>query len=82
MENTVLVAVISFAGTLIGTAGGIITSEKLMQYRLEQLEKKVDLLVGSTSEIPVIKEKISGMRSRICSLEKQQNLSLGYFDGN
>ena len=42
MENTILVALISFAGTLIGTFGGIITSNKLTIYRIEQLEKKVE----------------------------------------
>ena len=42
MSGTVIVAVISFAGTLVGTIGGIIASGKLVNYRLEQLEKKVE----------------------------------------
>ena len=42
MDNTIIVAVISFLGTLIGTAGGIIASGKLTEYRLTQLEKRVD----------------------------------------
>ena len=29
-------------GTIIGTAGGIITSARLTTYRIQQLEKKVD----------------------------------------
>lgn len=37
------IAILSFAGTCIGTIGGIIASNKLVSYRLEQLEKKVDL---------------------------------------
>ena len=43
MDNTVLVALISFAGTFAGTIGGIITSNKLTTYRIEQLEKKVEM---------------------------------------
>ena len=31
-----------FLGTIIGTFAGIMTSTKLTNYRLEQLEKKVD----------------------------------------
>lgn len=31
-----------FLGTLIGTFGGIIASNRLTNYRIEQLEKKVD----------------------------------------
>ena len=38
-----LIAILSFAGTCIGTVGGIIVSNKLISYRLEQLEKKVNL---------------------------------------
>ena len=38
-----LIAILSFAGTCIGTIGGIIASNKLISYRLEQLEKKVNL---------------------------------------
>ena len=42
MDNSILVALISFAGTFAGTLGGIITSNKLTAYRIEQLEKKVE----------------------------------------
>lgn len=42
MESTIIIALISFAGTLIGTFGGIITSNKLTNYRIEELEKKVE----------------------------------------
>ncbi len=42
MDNTIVIALISFAGTLFGTFGGIVTSQKLVNYRIEQLEKKVE----------------------------------------
>ena len=42
MDSTIVIALISFAGTLLGTFGGIITSNKLTTYRIEQLEKKVE----------------------------------------
>ena len=40
--SSVVVAVISLVGTLFGTFGGILTSAKLSNYRIEQLEKKVE----------------------------------------
>lgn len=43
MDNTIVVALVSFAGTVIGTLGGILATNKLVTYRLEQLERKVDL---------------------------------------
>jgi len=42
MSDLVIVAIISLCGTAIGTFGGILTSNKLTNYRIEQLEKKVD----------------------------------------
>ncbi len=42
MDNTIIVALISFAGTLMGTFGGIVTSNKLTNYRIAELEKKVE----------------------------------------
>ncbi len=81
MESTVVVALISFLGTLIGTAGGIIASGKLTQYRLEQLEKKVDLHNKQTARIPVIEEKIANITGRIKVLERDVSQHNNYFDG-
>ena len=41
--GTIIVALLSFAGMVIGTIGGIMATNKLVTFRLEQLEKKVDL---------------------------------------
>ena len=42
MDSNIIVALFSLAGTLIGTFGGIITANKLTNFRIEQLEKKVE----------------------------------------
>ena len=42
IDNTVVVALLSLFGTLIGSFAGILTANKLTNYRLSQLEKKVD----------------------------------------
>lgn len=42
MSDTVLVALLSLVGTLVGTFGGILIANKLTNYRIEQLEKKVE----------------------------------------
>ena len=41
MSDTVVAALIGLAGSGAGAFGGILISAKLTQYRLEQLEKKV-----------------------------------------
>lgn len=58
MSEAVFVAVLSLIGTLGGTFGGIITANKLTNYRIEQLEKKV--------------EKHNKVIERVYNLEKQE----------
>lgn len=41
MDDTIIVALLSLAGTIIGSGLGVVASIKLILYRLEQLEKKV-----------------------------------------
>lgn len=41
MSDTVIVAILSLAGTLIGSGLGVVASSRLTSYRLEQLEKRV-----------------------------------------
>lgn len=41
MSETIIVALLSLAGTAIGSVVGIITSQRLTEYRLKQLEDKV-----------------------------------------
>jgi hypothetical protein len=42
MNDAILVAILSLAGTLVGSFGGILTANKLVNYRIQQLEKKVE----------------------------------------
>ena len=42
MTETMFIALLSLLGTLIGSLTGILTANKLTNYRIEQLEKKVD----------------------------------------
>ncbi len=41
MSEAVLVALLGFAGTMAGSLLGVLTAQKLTQYRLSQLEEKV-----------------------------------------
>jgi len=40
--NELLIALLGFAGTLAGSLLGVLTAQKLTQYRLQQLEEKVN----------------------------------------
>lgn len=70
MTDAGFVGILSFAGTLIGTIGGIVASAKLTNYRLEQLEKKVEKHNNFAERIPVLEEKMKVEEHRIEDLEK------------
>ncbi len=67
--NEIFIAIISFLGTLLGTFGGILTSAKLTNYRLLELEKRVEKHNSFITRIPVIEEQIKVSNHRITDLE-------------
>lgn len=42
MNEAIIVALLGFAGTLLGSLFGVLAAQKLTQYRLAQLEEKVN----------------------------------------
>ena len=71
MSNEVLVALIAFLGTLVGTAGGIIASSKLTNYRIKKLEEKVDKHNMIIERTYVLEEKVKVANHRIEDLERK-----------
>ena len=76
MSDIVIVGLLSLVGTLAGTFGGILVANKLTNYRIAQLEKKVDKhnsLVEwkfcAEGKFELIDEKISVANHRIDDLE-------------
>ena len=77
MSETIIVALLSLAGTLIGSLFGILAANKLVVYRIEQLEKKVEKHNNVLERVyvlekdeAVIKEEIKVTNYRIDDLEK------------
>lgn len=71
MTPEIIVALLSGAGTLLGSVCGIIASARLTNFRIQQLEKKVDKHNNFAERIPVIEEKIEVANNRIKDLEKK-----------
>lgn len=69
MNTEIIIALLSLAGTALGTFGGIVTSAKLTNYRISQLEKKVDEHNNFAKRMPVVEEKIAVINHRIEDLE-------------
>lgn len=62
MDSTVAIAVISFFGTCVGSVGGILTANKLVEYRLKQLEKKVELHNNAVERLFVAEGRIEELQ--------------------
>jgi hypothetical protein len=58
VSELIIVSLIGLLGSAFGTFGGILVSNKLTNYRIEQLEKKV--------------EKHNGVIERVYALEKDK----------
>ena len=78
MSEAVMVALIGLAGSGAGAFGGILVSSKLTQYRLEQLERKVEVHNGVIDRVYKLEErtelqeeKIKVANHRIGDLEKK-----------
>jgi hypothetical protein len=70
MNNEITVAVIAFFGTMAGAAGGVLTSSKLTNHRLKELEKKVDKHNNVIERMFILEEKMKVANHRILNLEK------------
>ena len=74
MNNDLLSALFSLIGTLAGTFGGILMSSKLTNYRIQQLETKVDRHNGVAEKIPLLEEKIKVVNHRIDKIERGERV--------
>ena len=77
MSETLIVALLSLAGTLIGSFSGIMAANKLTTYRIEQLEKKVEKHNNIIERVykleqadAVEEEEIKVINHRIADLEQ------------
>lgn len=67
MTDTVIVAIISLLGTLLGSFGGT----QLVKYRIEQLEKKVEKHNSIVERTYSLEEKVKVANHRIEDLERK-----------
>ena len=66
----IIVALIALFGTMLGSFGGILTSSKLTNYRIQQLESKVEKHNNFAEKIPLIQAELKDHKERIEHLEK------------
>ena len=72
MNTEIIVAAFSMLGTIIGSLAGILTANKLSNYRIQQLEKKVEKHNSVVMRTAVLEEQIKVANHRIDDLEKKE----------
>lgn len=68
MDSTIIVAVLSFLGTVVGSFSGM----KLMSYRIEQLEKRVDKHNNVIERVYNLERKDAIQDERIAEIERDR----------
>ncbi|MBQ8975772.1 MAG: hypothetical protein IJ072_08650 [Oscillospiraceae bacterium] len=58
MQVEILIALLSLLGTLIGSISGIFISNKMVNFRLEALEKRVEKLCLLSERVAVVERDV------------------------
>lgn len=69
MSTEIICSLIALVGTFGGSLGGILVSSKLSNYRIEQLEKKIEKLNMVLDKIANIELHLAVLDERIETLE-------------
>jgi membrane protein DedA with SNARE-associated domain len=72
MTEAVIVALIGFLGAILGSGLGIIASAKLTNYRLEQLENKVNLHNNYIERLYILEKKEALLEQHVEDLHKEE----------
>ena len=65
MDSAIISALIALAGAVIGTFAGVLTSSKLTEYRLKELEKKVEKHNNLVERMFVLEDRINVHEEKI-----------------
>ena len=72
MSDTIIVALLSLFGTLVGTFGGIITASRLTTFRLERLEEKVNKHNGMIERMYAAEGAITELQHDVRDLKNRR----------
>jgi tetrahydromethanopterin S-methyltransferase subunit G len=71
VSNEIIIALLSLVGTVIGSGLGVIASSRLTNYRIQQLEKKVEKHNSVVERMAVAEKEIRVANHRIEDLERK-----------
>lgn len=73
MEPEIAVAICSLVGTLVGSLAGIMTANRLTNYRIEQLEEKVKKHNNLVERMAVVEQSAKSAHHRLDELVERED---------
>lgn len=73
MEPEIAVAICSLVGTLVGSLAGIMTANRLTNYRIEQLEEKVKKHNNLVERMAVVEQSAKSAHHRLDELIERED---------
>lgn len=74
MDSTIIVALISMVGTILGSMIGVMKSNDKTLYRIEQLEKKVEAHNNLVERMTIVEQEEKANEQRLQRLEDEKNV--------
>lgn len=72
MSETLLVAALSLAGTVLGSGLGVVASARLVNYRLEQLERRVQAHNNLVERTYLLEGRVNEAEHALQDMKKRQ----------
>lgn len=76
MPAEIVVALLALVGTLVGSFTGVLASNKLINYRIQQLEQKVEKHNHVLERMAVVENSVKSAHHRIDDLRAEWEESL------
>ena len=74
--NEIIIALLSLAGTLIGSLSGVLAANRLTNYRIQELEKKVEKHNTIVERTYRLEEMMKVANHRLTDLERHEEKEL------
>lgn len=78
MANDIVIAILSLLGTIIGSLTGVLAANRLTNYRIQELEKKVDKHNTVIERTYRLEEMMKVANNRINDLERHEEQHTHY----
>jgi cell division protein FtsB len=79
MDSELIIAILSCIGTILGSITGILVSNRLSNYRIEQLEKKIDKYATSQDDLKerlvIVEQSTKSAHHRLDDIAEQLKIT-------